>query len=88
MNNKEVAVLKRTERAMSKSKCEMNLMDTKISCKLMTMVNLIVLMKMTTKVNALGCFGHVLRAEEDNPVRMALHLEVKRKRKKGCPKST
>ena len=37
---------------------------------------------------ALKWFGHLLRTDEDNPVRMALNFEVRGKRKKGRPKST
>ena len=34
------------------------------------------------KANALRWFGYVLRAEEDNPVKMALNFELRGKRKK------
>ena len=51
----------------------------------MAMLDLTVSMKMAA--NALKCFGHVLRAE-DNPMRMALNFKVRGKRKKGYPQST
>ena len=42
---------------------------------------------MTAKANALRWFGHVLRTEEDNPVKMAMSFE-EREEKEGRLMST
>ena len=88
LNEKEVAILRRTERAMLRAMCGVKLMDRKNSNELMAMLGLTVSIEMAAKTNALRWFGHVLRTEEDNPVKKALNFEVDGKRKKGRPKST
>ena len=52
MNNKEVAILRKTERAMLIAMCGVKLMDRKNTDELITMLALSVLMEMTTMANA------------------------------------
>ena len=71
---------------MLKAMCGVKLLDRKKKTKntgnLMTKLDLIVLMEMAAKANALRWFGHVLRIE-DNSVKMALNFEMRGKRTKG-----
>ena len=64
--------------------CGVKLIDRKNTGELMTMFGLTVSMEMAGKT--LRWFGQVLRAEKDNPARMALNFEVRKV--EGCPKST
>jgi len=82
LNEKEVTILRRTERAMLRAMCGVKLMDRKSTKDLMNMLGLTALIEMTTKVNALRWFGHVLRTEENSALKVALYLEVLGKRKR------
>ena len=50
------------------------------------MLGLTVSTNLAAKVNALRWFGQMLKAEEDNLVRMALTLEVREKKEERAPK--
>ena len=84
----EVAILRRTERAMLRAMCGVKLMDKKITKELMEMLGLVESLEMIAKANAVRWYGHVLRREDGNILRKALDLEVMGKRRRGRPKST
>ena len=79
LNDEEVVILRRTEKAMPRVICGMKLMDRKSTSELMKMLGLTVFIKLAAKANELRWFGRVLRAE-DNRVRMTLKFEVKEKK--------
>jgi len=62
LNEKEVAILRRTERALLRAMCGVKLMDRKSTKDLMNMLGLTASIEMTA--NALRWFGHILRTEE------------------------
>ena len=63
LNDRELTILRRIEKAMLKAMYGVKLMDRKSSSELMTMLGLIVSMEMAAKANALRWFGHALKSK-------------------------
>jgi len=81
LNEKEVAILRRTESAMLRAMCGVKLMDRKNTKDLMNMLGLTASIEMTAKANVLRWFGHVLRTE-NSALKAAMDFEVLEKRKR------
>ena len=73
LNDKEVAILRSTERTMLIAMCGVKLMDRKNTSELVTILGLTSSTAIPAMANALRWFGHVLETE-DNPLRMALNV--------------
>ena len=84
----EMAILRRTERAMVREMCGVKLAERKNSEKLMEMLGLKKSLEKLAKANGIHWYGHVLRKEEDNILRRALEFSVSGQRKRGRPKKT
>ena len=86
LNENEMSILRRTERAMMRAMCGVKLMDRKKSDELMEMLGLEGRVEQLAKANGVRWYGHVLRREEDHVLRKALEFEVIGRRKRGRPK--
>ena len=86
LRENEMAILRRTERAMVRALCGAKLMDKKRTEHLMDMLGLKETVVQTA--NGVGWYGHVLRKDDGNALIKVLEFEVRRKRKQGRPKMT
>ena len=86
LRESEMAVLRRTERAMVKAMCGAKLMKKKRTGDLMEMLGLKETVVQMEKANGVRWYGHVLRRDDGHVLRKALEFEVKGKRKQGGPK--
>ena len=77
LRKNEIAILRRTERAMVRVMCGAKLMEKKRTEDLMEMLGL------KEKANGVRWYGHVLRRDDGHVLRKALEFEVKGKRKRG-----
>ena len=84
----EMAILRRTERAMVNSMCGVKLVDRKKMEELMEMLGLKETLDRMAKANGVRWYGHVIRRDDDNILKKAMMLEVNGKRKRGRPKMT
>ena len=86
MSENELAILRRTERAMIRAMCGVRLMDKKKTNDLMDMLGLEESLEQRAKANGVRWYGHVLRRDEGHVLRTALEFEVDGRRKRGRPK--
>ena len=84
LRENEIAILRRTDRAM----CGAKLMEKKRTEDLMEMLGLKETVVQMAKANGMRWYGHVLRRDDGHVLRKALEFEVKGKRKRGRPKKT
>ena len=82
----EMAILRRTERAMVRSMCGVKLVDRKKMEDLMEMLGLKETLDRMAKANGVRWYGHVIRRDDDNILKKAMMMEVNGKRKRGRPK--
>ena len=80
----EVAILRRTERAM----CGAKPMEKKRTEDLMEMLGLRETAVQMAKANGVRWYEHVLRRDDGHVLRKALEFEVRGKRKRERPKKT
>ena len=76
----EMAILRRTERAMVRAMCGAKLMEKKRTEDLMEMLGLKETVVQMAKANGVRWYGHVLRRDGGHVLRKALEFEVKNKR--------
>ena len=89
LRENEIAILRRTERAMVRAMCGAKLMEKKRTEDLMEMLGLKETVVQMAKANGVRWYGHVLRRDDGHVLtRKALEIEVKGKRKQGQPKKT
>jgi hypothetical protein len=88
LSENEMAILRRTERAMVRAMCGAKLMDKKRTKDLMEMLGLEETMDQMAMANGVRWYGHVLRRDDEHVLRKALEFEVKGPRKRGRPKKT
>ena len=88
LSENEMAILRRTKRAMVRAMCGVKLMDKKRTVDLMEMLGLEESVVQMAKANAVRWYGHVLRSDDGHVLRRALEFEVKGRRKRGRPKKT
>ena len=88
LRESEMAILKRTERAMVRSMCGVKLVDRKNTEELMEMLGLKKTFDRMAKANGVRWYGHVIRREDDNILQKAMMTEVNRQRKRGRSKMT
>lgn len=88
LSENEMAILRRTERAMVRAMCGVKLMDKKRTEDLMEMLGLEETVDQMAKANGVRWYGHVLRRDEGHVLRKALEFEVKGPWKRGRPKKT
>ena len=80
LRESEMAILRRTIRAMVRSMCGVKLVDRKDTEELIEMLGL----KKTLNKR----YGHVIRREDNNILKKAMMMEVNGQRKRGRPKMT
>ena len=83
-----MAILRRTERAMLRSKCEVKLEDKKKMEELMEMLGLKETLDRMAKANGVKWYGHVVGRDDDNISKKAMMMEVNGKRKREWAKMT
>ena len=86
LREKEMAILRRTERAMIRAMCGVKLLDGRNSEELMDMLGMKESLDRMAKASSIRWFGHVLRKEDKNVMVKALKFEVSGSR--GRPKQT
>ena len=69
--------LRKTERSVVRAMCGVQLMDRERSTDLMFMLGLNETIDLLAMTNSVRWYGHVLRREDGDVLRMALYLEVK-----------
>ena len=84
----EMAIQRRTERAMVRSMCGVKLVDRKKMEDLMEMLGLKETLDRMTKANGVRWYGHVITRDDDNILKKAMMMEVNQKRKRVRPKLT
>ena len=88
LRENEMAILRRTERAMVRAMCGAKLMEKKRTEDLMEMLGLKETAVQMAKANGVRWYGHVLRRDDGHVLRKALEFEVRAKRKRRRPKKT
>ena len=88
MRENEMAILRRTKRAMVRAMCGAKLMERKRTEDLIEMLGLKETVVQMAKANGVRWYGHVLRRDDGHVLRKALEFEVKGKRKRGRPRKT
>ena len=81
LRENEMAILRRTERAVVRAVCGAKLMEKKRTEDLMEMLGLKETVLQMAKANGVRWYGHVLRRDDGYVLRKALEFEVKGKRK-------
>ena len=73
---------------MMRAMCGQKVVDRKKTKEQMDMLGLKETIDRLATSNGVRCYGHVLRRDNDNVLKVALNLEVSGKRKRGRPKRT
>ena len=82
MRESEIAILRRTEKVMVRSMCEVKLVDGKKMEELMEMLGLKETLDGMAKANGVRWYGHVIRRKDDNILKKAMMMELNGKRKR------
>ena len=82
----EMSILRRTERAMVRAMCGVKLADEKRTEELMNRLGLEESIDKLARANGLRWYGHILRKEDGEAIREALHFNIEGPRKRGRPK--
>ena len=85
---KDMAILRRIERAMIRAMCGVKLLDQRNSEELMDMLGMKESLDRMAKASSMRWYGHVLRKEDENVIEVALKFEVSGSRGRGRPKQT
>ena len=88
LRENEMAVLRKTERAIVRAMCGAKLMEKKRTEDLMEMLGLKETAVQIAKANGVRWYGHVLKRDDGHILRKALEFEMRGKRKRGRPKKT
>ena len=88
LRENEMAILRRTERAMVRAMCGAKLMEKRRTEDLMEMLGLKETAVQMAKANGVRWYRLVLRRDDGHVLRKALEFEVRGKRKRGRPKKT
>ena len=81
LRENEMAILRRTERAIVRAMCGAKLMEKKRTEDLMEMLGLKETVVQMAKANGVRWYAHVLRRDDGHVLRKALEFEVRGKRK-------
>ena len=88
LKEEELAILRRTERAMVRAMCGVKLVERRSTDELMDMLGLHETVDRMARASGVRWYGHVLRREDGNILKDALTFEVSGQRKRGRPKRT
>ena len=76
LREKDMAILRRTERAMIRAMCGVKLLDRRNSEELMDMLVIKESLDRMAKASSIRWYGHVFRKEDENVIVKALKFEV------------
>ena len=76
LREKEMAILRRTERAMIRTMCGVKLLDQRNSEELIDMLSIKESLDRMAKASSMRGYGHVLRKEDENVIAKALNFEM------------
>ena len=76
LRESEMAILRRSERAMVRSMCGVKLVDRKKMEDLIEMLGLKETSDRMAKANGVKWYGHVIRRNDDNMLKKAMIMEV------------
>ena len=82
LNGNEKAILRRTKRAMVRTTCNHKVLNRKTTEKQMDKLGLKETIDRLATANPIRWYGHVLRRNDDNVLKVALNLGVSGKRKR------
>ena len=88
LREKEMAILRRTERAIIRAMCSVKLLDQRNSEELMDMLAIKESLDRMAKASSMRWYGHVLRLEDKNVIVKAFKFEVSGSRGRERPKQT
>ena len=88
LREKEMAILRRTKRAMIQAMCGVKILDQRNSEELMDMLGIKESLDRMAKASSIRWYGQVLRKEDENVIVKALKFEVSDCRGRGRPKQT
>ena len=88
LRESEMAIFRRTERAMVKSLCGVKLVDRKNTEELMEILGLKKTLDRMAKANGVRWYGHVIIRREDDNILKPMMMEVNGQRKRGRSKMT
>ena len=88
LREKEMAILRRTERSTIRALCDVKLLDRRNNEELMDMLGIKESLDRMAKASSMRWYGHVLRKEDENVIVKALKFEVSGSRGRGRPKQT
>ena len=88
LREKEMAILRRTEKAMIRAMCGVKPLDRRNSDELMDMLGMKESLDRMAKASSIRWYGHVLRKEDENVIVKALKFEVSGSSGRGRPKQT
>ena len=86
LREKEMAILKRTERATIRAMCGVKLLDRRNSEELMDTLGIKKSLDAMAKASSIRWYGDVLRKEDENVIVKTLKFEVSGSRGRGRPK--
>ena len=76
LREKDMAILRRTERAMIRTMCGVKLLDQRNSEELIDMLSIKESLDRMAKASSMRWYGHVLRKEDENVIAKALNFET------------
>ena len=88
LREKEMAILRGTERAMIRTMCDVKLLNRRNSEELIDMFGIKESLDRKAKASSMRWYGHVLRKEDKNVIVKALKFEASDSRGRGRPKQT
>ena len=88
LRENEMAILRRTKKAMMRAMWDAKLMEKKWTEDLMEILGLKETVVQMAKANGVRWYRHVFRRDDRHVLRKALEFEVKGKRKQQQPKKT
>ena len=88
LRENEMAILRRTEKAMMRARCGVKMIEKRRSQELMSLLGLKDTLDGLARATGVRWYGHVLRRDNDDVVRRALDFEVAGRRRGGRPNMT
>ena len=88
LRKKEMAILRRTERAMIRVMCGVKLVDRRNSEEVMDMLGIQKCLDRMAKASSMRWYGYALSKDDENVIVKALKFEVRGSRGTGRPKQT
>ena len=88
LRENEMAILRRTEKAMMRAMCEVKIIEKRRSQGLMSLLGLKDTLDGLARASGIRWYGHVLRMDNDDVLRRALDFEVAGRRGRGRPNMT